>query len=104
RDAGVGSNLVHPLPPRYNCGHVCASWLEITPPVLPLESVEEVPGKKPTAIRAGIPAVRAMMVIAVANCTQYPWPCSRKSHTASSERTEGTVVVYSKRSSPRKKS
>ena len=42
-------------------------------------------------IRAGMPSVRAMIVIADANCTQYPVPSWRKSHTASSDVGAGTL-------------
>ena len=59
RTEGVGSNRIHPAPVKYNSGQACASLTETSHS----PSGVRVPGRKPTATRAGIPRVRAMTAI-----------------------------------------
>nr|WP_242525600.1 hypothetical protein [Phycicoccus sp. DTK01] len=65
RTPGVGSKRTHPSSGNHSSGHACAS-LTRTTRSLP----SGVPGRKPTAIRAGMPLSRAIMIIALENCTQ----------------------------------
>ena len=78
----MGSKRTQPASANHSSGHACA-WRAVTTKVsgsLPLGC----PGRNPMATRAGMPSDRAMTVIAVAYCTQYPERRTRKSQTASS--------------------
>ena len=63
--AGVGSKRTQPSWGKYSSGHACASLTRTT-----RSFPSGTPGRKPTAIRAGMPAARESMIIAVLNCTQ----------------------------------
>ena len=96
--AGVGSKRTQPTSAKYSSGHACESRPVTT--YTPSSSCR--PGRNPTARRAGMPSDRAITVIAVANCTQYPRPDSRKSQTASLVRAGSTSVAYVKFCAERK--
>ena len=63
---GVGSNRTQPEPSKYSSGQACDCLAGHDVAAVASDS----PGRKPTATRAGMPSVRAMIVIEVANCTQ----------------------------------
>ena len=65
RVPGVGSKRTQPSRGKYSSGQAWASETRTT-----RSSPSMVPGRKPTAIRAGMPASRASMTMAEVNCTQ----------------------------------
>ena len=62
---GVGSNRTQPQVEKYSSGQACMSLTDTSQ-----ESPTCSPGRKPIATREGIPATRAIMAIAEANCSQ----------------------------------
>lgn len=62
---GVGSNATQPQPAKYSSGQVCMSRIETRHP-----SPVCRPGVNPTATRDGIPAMRAMIAMDAAYCSQ----------------------------------
>ena len=66
--AGVGSKGTQPSSSKNSSGHACASCA-----VTSYEpSSRRSPGVKPTAIRAGMPSSRAMVIMAAEKWMQYP--------------------------------
>ncbi|OPZ51819.1 MAG: hypothetical protein BWY91_02573 [bacterium ADurb.BinA028] len=65
RTLGVGSNRTQPAPGKYSSGQEWAS-----PAVTVQRPPSWLPGRKPMATRAGIPAARDIITMAEVNCTQ----------------------------------
>ncbi len=62
----MGSNRTQPEPGKYSSGQACRSCEENSHVPGPAERGS----RKPTATRAGIPMIRAMIAIEAANCSQ----------------------------------
>ena len=63
---GVGSNEAHPTCGNHSSGQAWASWVVTCWKLLSMTS----PEVKPTATREGMPTSRAIMAMAMANCSQ----------------------------------
>ena len=63
---GVGSKRTQPEPGKYSSGQAWRSWEENSHVLGPAE----LGSRKPTATRAGMPMMRAMIAIEAANCSQ----------------------------------